>query len=152
MTEIGQSSRQYCELAGRVEPVVGDLVMALVSMGITHGSLDQYAQRSGRHQLPTPSTATATKQTGILQTGQKLPPPSHIGDHLPPFPDSHAYVQTPVSKTPFNPLIPSSKQGRQMINFNTVKTYTYYNIFSTPREAYLNSHIYSFNVDFKHTK
>ena len=97
MTEIGQSSRQYCELAGRVEPVIGDVVMAMVSMGISQASLDVYAQRSGRHQLPIPTQAVATKQTGILQTGQKRPHPNHIPDHLPSFPDSHAYIQTPVS-------------------------------------------------------
>lgn len=87
----------YCELSARVEPVVGDVVMALVSMGINQSSLEAYAQRTRRIVLSTPTQAVATKQTGILQTGQKRPHPSHIPDHLPPFPDSHAYVQTPVS-------------------------------------------------------
>ena len=96
ITELGQSSRQYCELSGRVEPVVGDVVMALVSMGINHTSLELYAKRSKRLVLPTPTQGTLTKPTGILQTGQKRPHPSHIPDHLPSFPDSHAYVQTPV--------------------------------------------------------
>lgn len=70
--------------------------MALVSMGIKHNSLESYAQRARRLVLPTPTQAVATKQIGILQTGQKRPHPSHIPDHLPAFPDSHAYVQTPV--------------------------------------------------------
>lgn len=96
ITELGNSSRLYCELSARVEPVVGDVVMALVSMGIKHASLEVYAQRSRRLILPTPTQAAATKQIGILQTGQKRPHPSHIPDHLPSFPDSHAYVQTPV--------------------------------------------------------
>ncbi len=70
--------------------------MALVSMGVKHNSLESYAQRARRLVLPTPTQAVATKQIGILQTGQKRPHPSHIPDHLPAFPDSHAYVQTPV--------------------------------------------------------
>jgi len=100
ITELGQSSRQYCELSGRVEPVVGDVVMALVSMGINHTSLELYAKRPKRLVLSTPTQATLTKPTGILQTGQKRPHPSHIPDHLPSFPDSHAYVQTPTHKQP----------------------------------------------------
>lgn len=70
--------------------------MALVSMGINHTSLESYAKRPKRLVLPTPTQATVTKPTGILQTGQKRPHPGHIADHLPSFPDSHAYVQTPV--------------------------------------------------------
>lgn len=97
LTELGNSSRLYCELSSRVEPVVGDVVMALVSMGVKHTALEVYAQRSRRLILPTPTQSAATKQIGILQTGQKRPHPSHIPDHLPSFPDSHAYVQTPVS-------------------------------------------------------
>jgi transcription initiation factor TFIID subunit 8 len=75
--------------------------MALVSMGIKHNSLESYAQRARRLVLPTPTQAVATKQIGILQTGQKRPHPSHIPDHLPAFPDSHAYVQTPVCCFPY---------------------------------------------------
>ena len=96
ITEIGHSSHQYCELALRVEPVVGDVLMALISMGINHGSLEAYAQRMRRIVLPSPTQATLTKPTGILQTGQKRQHPSHIPDYLPAFPDSHAYIQTPV--------------------------------------------------------
>lgn len=70
--------------------------MALVSMGISHNALEVYAQRARRLVLPTPTQGVATKPTGILQTGQKRPHPSHIPDHLPSFPDSHAYIQTPV--------------------------------------------------------
>ena len=97
MTELGQSGRVYCELASRVEPVVGDIVMALVSMGINHSSIESYAKRARRMVLPTPTQGVAPKQIGILQTGQKRNHPPHIPEHLPSFPDSHAYIQTPVS-------------------------------------------------------
>jgi len=100
MTELGQSGRVYCELAARVEPVVGDIVMALVSMGINHSSIESYAKRARRMVLPTPTQGVAPKQIGILQTGQKRNHPSHIPEHLPSFPDSHAYIQTPTHKQP----------------------------------------------------
>ena len=96
LTELGYSSRVFCELASRVEPVVGDVVMALVEMGVDQKGLESYAGRTRRLVLPTPTQAVPTKQTGILQTGQRKPHPNHIPDHLPAFPDSHAYVQTPV--------------------------------------------------------
>lgn len=33
ITELGNSAKGYCELSGRVEPVVSDVVMALINMG-----------------------------------------------------------------------------------------------------------------------
>lgn len=33
LSEVGNSAKGYCELAGRVEPVIGDVVMALINMG-----------------------------------------------------------------------------------------------------------------------
>lgn len=33
LTEVGNSAKGYCELSGRVEPVLGDVVMALINMG-----------------------------------------------------------------------------------------------------------------------
>lgn len=34
LSEVGNSARGYCELAGRVEPVLGDIMMALINMGM----------------------------------------------------------------------------------------------------------------------
>ena len=33
--ELGRSARNFCELAGRVEPVVADVVLAMVEMGMS---------------------------------------------------------------------------------------------------------------------
>ena len=33
LTEVGNSAKGFCELSGRVEPVLGDVSMALVNMG-----------------------------------------------------------------------------------------------------------------------
>lgn len=40
MTEIGQQTRNYAELAGRTQAVVGDVIMGLVSMGVNFKDLD----------------------------------------------------------------------------------------------------------------
>lgn len=40
MTEMAQQTRNYSELAGRTQAVVGDLVMALINMGISFKDLD----------------------------------------------------------------------------------------------------------------
>lgn len=33
LSEVGNSARGYCEISGRVEPVLGDVIMALINMG-----------------------------------------------------------------------------------------------------------------------
>ena len=55
VTELGRSARAYCELAGRVEPVVADLVLALVEMGIPLEGLSEYSQRGTRVSLSQPT-------------------------------------------------------------------------------------------------
>jgi hypothetical protein len=99
LTEIGSSSRAYCELAGRVEPFLGDVVVSLIEMGISLEGLERHARRNHRLILPALAPAAQPKQLAILQAGQKLPHPSHIPTHLPAFPDPHAYIRTPVSGT-----------------------------------------------------
>ncbi|KAF4527033.1 hypothetical protein B566_EDAN001581 [Ephemera danica] len=100
VTEIGASSRAYCELAGRVQPLVGDVVVALVNMGISIDGLERHARRNHRLILPALNPAAQPKQLAILQAGQKLPHPAHIPAHLPVFPDPHAYIRTPTHKQP----------------------------------------------------
>ncbi|XP_055597405.1 transcription initiation factor TFIID subunit 8-like [Uranotaenia lowii] len=100
IVELGQSSRNYCELAGRTEPVIGDIVISLINMGISIKGLDTYAKRENRQILPQPQQAQSQKQLGILQVGQKNSHPSHIPNYLPSFPDPHAYVRTPTYKQP----------------------------------------------------
>uniref|UniRef100_A0A2M4BUB4 Transcription initiation factor TFIID subunit 8 n=1 Tax=Anopheles marajoara TaxID=58244 RepID=A0A2M4BUB4_9DIPT len=100
LVELGHSGRNYCELAGRTQPVIGDVVVALINMGISIQGLDSFAKRDGRAILPHPQQAQAQKQQSILQAGQKNSHPSHIPNHLPPFPDPHAYIRTPTYKQP----------------------------------------------------
>ncbi|XP_035893821.1 transcription initiation factor TFIID subunit 8-like [Anopheles stephensi] len=100
LVELGQSARNYCELAGRTQPVIGDVVVSLINMGISIRGMEAFAKREGRHMLPQPQQAQAQKQQSILQAGQKIPHPSYIPNHLPQFPDPHAYIRTPTHKQP----------------------------------------------------
>ena len=100
ITELGRSARAFCELAGRVEPVVADLVLALVEMGVSTDGLREYALRSGRLTVSAPGQTVASKQTAILHTGNKKRHPAHIPDHLPEMPDSHSYIRTPTHRQP----------------------------------------------------
>lgn len=97
LTEVGNSSKSYCELAGRTEPVIGDVIMALVNMGYNLEGIQTYSRRSARTTLPQPVPSAAPKPTNILQAGSKQKFPSHIPNHMPEFPDPHAYIRTPVN-------------------------------------------------------
>ena len=37
---MGTTTRNYCELAGRTQPVIGDFVVGLVSMGVVFKDLE----------------------------------------------------------------------------------------------------------------
>lgn len=100
ITELGHSSRCFYELSGRIEPVLGDIVVSLINMGIKLDGIESYGKREKRHMIPTPQQATQTKPLSILQAGQKQPHPSHIPSHLPELPDPHAYIRTPTYKQP----------------------------------------------------
>lgn len=99
LVEIGGSTRNYCELAGRTNPVIGDVVMALSMMGIVFRDLDKFAFRENRSIIPAMQTCLPTKQFNILQAGSKQSNPSHIPNHslIPSLPDPHSYIRTPVS-------------------------------------------------------
>ena len=100
LVELGRSSRAFCELASRVEPVSADIMLAMVEMGIPVTGLQEYAMRSNRLTLPAPSQTVTAKQTAILHTGNKKRHPIHIPEHLPEMPDSHSYIRTPTHRQP----------------------------------------------------
>lgn len=94
--EVGQSARSYCELSGRTIPVIGDVVVSLVNMGITLHGIEAFAKREGRQIITMPAQQQQQKQLNLLQAGTKSQHPAHILPYLPLFPDPHAYVRTPV--------------------------------------------------------
>lgn len=94
--EIGASGRNYCELSGRTEPLIADVILALINMGMKVDNIETYAKRQNRTVLPTLQQQMQAKQLNILQAGVKQSHPSHIPSYLPAFPDPHAYIRTPV--------------------------------------------------------
>ena len=100
LTEISHSAKQFCEHAGRTEPLPGDVIMALIEMGFDLKALPAYAFRSNRVIVPSPSQMPKQMMPKILQTGKSRPLHHYIPDCFPPFPDSHSYISTPTFKQP----------------------------------------------------
>ncbi|XP_045626207.1 transcription initiation factor TFIID subunit 8 [Procambarus clarkii] len=98
--EIGRSSKAYSEQAYRTEPVVADVVMALVDMGINLEGLQAFRLRPNRVVIAAPAQQVDLKQHNVLQVGDKKSHPQHIPDHLPPFPDTHTYCFSHTYKQP----------------------------------------------------
>lgn len=100
LCELGLLSHNYCELSGRVEPLIADVIMAFSEIGFDFSSLEHYSKSDKHILLPALQPQQAQKQLNMLSAGVKDPLPSHIPKHLPPFPDPHAYVRTPTHKQP----------------------------------------------------
>ncbi|XP_063956713.1 transcription initiation factor TFIID subunit 8-like [Lytechinus pictus] len=98
ITELGQSSRAYCELACRSLPMVTDIAMAMSQMGVDGSDLKQFARRKHKIVIPKQDRLRPTTDPSGLQVGQRNKHPSYIYDHLPAFPDAHTYIQTPTFK------------------------------------------------------
>lgn len=98
--EIGQSSKNYCELSGRTEPLIADVILGFVEMGINFTQLSEFIKQHKLQVLPTLQPQQQPKQLNMLQAGTKQPLPSHIPQHLPSFPDPHSYIRTPTHKQP----------------------------------------------------
>ncbi|XP_026805201.1 transcription initiation factor TFIID subunit 8-like [Rhopalosiphum maidis] len=102
LSQMGNSSRRYAEIAGRLEPLGADVMMGLIDMGMfkNASSLLAYAKRSNRAVLPSPIPSVQPRQTSNLQAGTRLPHPSYMPSYMPAFPDPHAYIRTPTHKQP----------------------------------------------------
>lgn len=116
VTEIGALSKSFCELSGRCEPVIADVILGFVEMGKVNeinsklkfcnkfsflgydfNNLDGYIKSNKHSVLPSLQSQQPQKQLNMLSAGTKQPLPPYIPQHFPPFPDPHAYVRTPVS-------------------------------------------------------
>lgn len=99
IVEIAHTSKNYAELSGRTEPFLGDIVVALVNLGISMDGITAFVKRDIQ-KIPPPQTISTQKPLNLLQAGTKQSHPPHIPSHLPPLPDPHAYVRTPTHKQP----------------------------------------------------
>lgn len=68
-------------------------------LGFDFSGLEQYVKNSKHMSLPQLQTQQPQKHLSMLQAGTKQPLPSYIPQHLPSFPDPHAYIRTPVSSS-----------------------------------------------------
>ncbi|ODM87880.1 Transcription initiation factor TFIID subunit 8 [Orchesella cincta] len=94
--EFGRSTRMFTELAGRVEPTVGDVTMALIDMGfkVDPVGLRNYSRRHTRPMIPAPQTLPLPKR-GKREHCRRI-----FQIIFPPMPDPHAYIRTPTHKQP----------------------------------------------------
>ncbi|XP_060536759.1 transcription initiation factor TFIID subunit 8-like [Cylas formicarius] len=100
LSEIGFLSKNYCELSGRTEPLIADVILGFTEMGFEFSSLENYIKSSKHSVLPSLQAQQAQKQLSMLSAGKKHDLPSYIPQHFPSFPDPHAYVRTPTHKQP----------------------------------------------------
>ncbi|VEN34029.1 unnamed protein product [Callosobruchus maculatus] len=98
--EIANLSKSYCELSGRSEPIIADVILGFVEMGFNFNKLDSYLKGTKHAVLPNLQPQQQQKLYNMLAAGTKQPLPPHIPPHLPQFPDPHAYVRTPTHKQP----------------------------------------------------
>lgn len=101
---VGRSSRALAELAGRTQPIVNDVSLALVDVGCDLSALPGFVRqrRLKTASIPSPTATQEPNKPKTLKVGSKRQMPVHIPDYLPPLPDSHAYVRTHTHKPPAN--------------------------------------------------
>lgn len=121
ISEIAKTSRMFTEAAGRVEPLPADVTLALIDMGLSLNGMEQYAFRPNRHAMPPPAQSTQVKQLSLLAAGSKQHLPHYIPNHLPQFPDPHAYTRTPVSN------IMRQKNTKILVLYNILISMTIFN-------------------------
>jgi transcription initiation factor TFIID subunit 8 len=80
--------------------LIGDVVVALIEMGLNCDSIASYGLRPNRVTIPSPQVMSKQNTPRILQAGEKKSLSSYIPDYFPDFPDPHSYIRTPTHKQP----------------------------------------------------
>jgi len=102
--ELAKSSRGLAEVAGRTQPMITDISLALVEMGCDVTSLPGFLRqrRLKLNTISSPGLIHEPNKPRTLQVGDKRNLPVHVPEYFPPFPDSHCYIRTPTFKPPVN--------------------------------------------------
>lgn len=102
LSQLARSAKHYAELSNRTEVSVSDVSLSLVQMGFRLDSFKEYAGRRGARTplFAAPAKAKGSSAFRTLQLGVKEQLPAYMPDYMPPFPDRHAYIQTPARKAP----------------------------------------------------
>jgi len=97
LIECGRSSRLMAELCGRTQILPIDVTLALLEMGFSLQNFTPAILRDfggARIIVPGPRPTPAPTENRVIRVGKIRSHPSHIPDHMPPFPDPHTYVRT----------------------------------------------------------
>lgn len=100
INEAARGSQLLAEHNGRVETTPNDVILSLIEMGIDLDSLKEYGKKRQPLRIPAPAKESQQKQPALLHTGHTQPHPPYIPAHLPPFPDSHAWIRTTAHRQP----------------------------------------------------
>lgn len=100
ITELARSTKALAELGGRTHPLVADVIVALVEMGLNVDSIAAYGRRISKVHLVPPQKSAPSTEPRRLQVGRKRLHPSHIPDHMPAFPDPHTYIRSLTYRPP----------------------------------------------------
>jgi histone H3/H4 len=101
LEEVGYRANMFAELAGRIEVNFNDLRLTFEELGVSIEDLSQFATEM--EEVPFPKAIPEfpmkkkkkVKQQPILKDAEE-PLPPHIPSFLPPFPDKHTYIKTPI--------------------------------------------------------
>lgn len=100
LLELSRSTKALCEFSGRSEPLVTDVILAMVEMGANVQSLTAYGKRQQKITLPASISNQPANEPKRLELGTQLSRPSYIPDYLPEFPDAHCYIRTLTHAAP----------------------------------------------------
>jgi len=112
--EIGRTSHMCAELACRTECNYNDVKLALSDIGLLMSDLSIYAKENEDNPLnkAIPRFPVRKKRETQLEFREEPeePLPDHIPPFLPPFPDKHAFKETPA----FEQQVSDPRQIRKM--------------------------------------
>ena len=100
MVELAVSTKSFAEVAGRTDPMVTDVISALVEIGSNIEGIITFAKRPNQIPLPRATHGNVPNESRILQVGQTEAFPPFVPSHLPSFPDPHTYIRTLTQKAP----------------------------------------------------
>ncbi|ESO05792.1 hypothetical protein HELRODRAFT_171464 [Helobdella robusta] len=98
--ELGRSTKAVAELAGRTEPLLTDVIIALAEMGQNANDVVTFGRRSTQLPFNKLQFSSSLSDGKRLQVGTPESHPYHIPDYLPHFPDPHTYIKTLTYKPP----------------------------------------------------
>ncbi|XP_029656592.1 transcription initiation factor TFIID subunit 8-like [Octopus sinensis] len=96
MCELTKDAHDLCEHSSRTLLVPRDVQLAYTELGGNIEDLISYGEWATAANGIPPNVISVTPERPLLtDIGDKQPLPSHLPDHVRPFPDPHTYLRTP---------------------------------------------------------